>query len=109
MEQGDSSGLRINKEKSSILIFNSKDRPEIINGIKVTDGIRYLGMTVTNKKKCFKAHRISNIEKERRLANTTYSVLSQSCNKILIRKTFLERHMPTSNIICVRHPRLNKN
>ena len=53
VEQGDSSSLRINKDKSSILIFNSKDRPEIINGIKVTDGIRYLGVTVTNKKNFF--------------------------------------------------------
>ena len=54
VDQGDRSGLRINKDKSKILIFNSKSKPEIINGIKVTNELKYLGVTITDKKNCFK-------------------------------------------------------
>ena len=35
-------GLEINKEKSNILIFNMVDKPEEIEGIKVTESIKYL-------------------------------------------------------------------
>ena len=70
------------------MIYNSKEKPESINGIKVTNQIKYLGVTVTDKKNCFKLHREKSIEKARRLANSTYSITSRSCNKVLIGKTY---------------------
>ena len=39
-------GLSINKAKSNILIYNSKEQPEHIEGIPVTNKMNYLGVTV---------------------------------------------------------------
>ena len=42
-------GLEINKEKSNVMIFNMKEQPEQIEGIKVVDRIKYLGIEIDNK------------------------------------------------------------
>ena len=40
--------LEINRDKSKIIIYNMKERPEEIGGVRVVDNIKYLGVTVTN-------------------------------------------------------------
>ena len=65
-------GLEINKEKSNVMIFNMKEQPEQIEGIKVVDRIKYLGIEIDNKRNYFKTQRIKIIEKARKLANMTY-------------------------------------
>lgn len=81
-------GLKINTEKSKIIIYQRKDKPESIRGIEVTDEIKYLGITVTDKEDCFRKHKEKVIERARVMANMTYPVIKQSCNKILIGKTY---------------------
>jgi len=81
-------GLDINKKKSNILIYNYKEQPEEIEGIKVTDNIIYLGINIQNKKDCFKLHRKDSIKKARKYSNLMPAVIAKSCNKLLIGKTF---------------------
>ena len=50
-------GLEINKTKSSILTYNMKDPPGAIEGIEVTNSVKYLGTKITNKRNCFKEHK----------------------------------------------------
>ena len=47
-------GLQINKDKSKILVYNSKDQIEEIEGLKITNEIKYLGVSIINQKNCFK-------------------------------------------------------
>ena len=81
-------GLEINKEKSNILIFNQRVQPEEIKGIKVVSDIKYLGVTVNKGRDCFKLHKDKMIQKARKLANQTFSVISKSCHKLMIGKTY---------------------
>ena len=53
IEEGRKYGLDINTEKSSILAFNLEDIPEEIEGIKTVKEIRYLGITIENKRNMF--------------------------------------------------------
>ena len=48
-------GLEINKDKSNILIFNMEDKPEKIEGIKVTENIKYVGIEIEGKRNIQKA------------------------------------------------------
>lgn len=68
--------------------MNKEQQPEEIEGIHVTSKIKYLGVTISNTRNCFKEHKEMMIKKARRFANTTYSIISKSCNKMLIGKTF---------------------
>ena len=61
---------------------------EEIEGIKVTDKIKYLGININNIKNCFKDHKEEILKKAQRMANLTYSVIHKSCNKMLIGKTY---------------------
>ena len=81
-------GLEINKQKSKIIIFNVKEKPEMIGGINITDKIKYLGITINDSKNCFKAQKEKIMEKARKMANMTYSVIAKSCSKLLIGKTY---------------------
>lgn len=65
-----------------------ENQPQEIEGIKVTDSIKYLGLTIDNKKNYFKTQKRIIIEKAQKLANTTYCVIAKSCNKLMIGKTF---------------------
>ena len=64
-------GLSINKAKSNILIYNSKEQPDHIEGIQVTNKMNYLGVTVQNKKDChcFKLHKEECLNKARHRSN----------------------------------------
>jgi len=81
-------GLEINKNKSKIIIFNMKDKPERIRDIEVSDKLKYLGILINDSKKCFRIQKEEMIKKARKLANVTYSVVGRCCSKILIGKTF---------------------
>ena len=47
-------GFEVNKDKSNVLIFNMEDKPEEIDGIKVTESIKYLGIEIEGKKNMIK-------------------------------------------------------
>ena len=80
-------GLNINKEKSNIMIYNYKEATEeYIEGISVTKKINYLGITIQNKKDCFKLQKMESLEKAKKNANIMPAVIAKSCNKLLIGK-----------------------
>ena len=81
-------GLEINREKSNVMIMNMKEQPEQIEGIKMVNRIKYLGIGIDNKRNYFKTQKIKIIEKARKLANMTYAVIKKSCNKLLISRTY---------------------
>ena len=54
IEVSASFGLNINKEKSNILIYNCKSNIEEIEGIKVVNKIKYLGLFIDNKRDMFR-------------------------------------------------------
>ena len=81
-------GLHINVEKSSALIYNNSDGVKEIEGIKVVDKVKYLGLTLSEGKDIFKEQKEDMINKAKKLSNLTYSVIARSCNKVLIGKTF---------------------
>ena len=60
------SGLEINKNKSNILIFNMKESPEEIEGIKVADSIKYLGIELEGKRNMFAKHKKNMIKKQKK-------------------------------------------
>ena len=82
-------GLNINKGKSNVLLFNHDGtRPEEVGGIRVSNTIRYLGADARGSKMCFCAYRKGKIQLAERMANLTFSVISRSCDKLLIGKTY---------------------
>ena len=87
-EAAEEVGLGVNKEKSNIIIFNIERMPKEVQGIAVTNEIRYLGVTINNTRDCFKAHKARKMEQAAKMANMTYSVIARSCNKLLIGKTY---------------------
>ena len=54
----------------------------------ITNKINYLGVTVQNKKDCFKLHKKQCLSKARHRSNLMPAVIATSCNKILIGKTY---------------------
>ena len=81
-------GLELNKEKSSILVYNNKENIEEIDGIKVVEQIKYLGLKIDNERDIFKSQKIDLIDRAGKAASRTYSVIKRSCNKMLIGKTY---------------------
>ncbi|XP_068205143.1 DNA repair protein RecN-like [Palaemon carinicauda] len=69
-------------------LITYKIKPEEIEGIKVTDIIRYLGIEIEGKRNMFKKQKKKMMEKAEKLANLTYSIIAKSCYKILIGKTY---------------------
>ena len=80
-------GLKINKAKSNIMIFNMKEQPDNIEDIEVVNKIRYLGLEI-DKRNYFKSQRIKMIEKAGKMANMTYSIIGKGCNRLLTGKTY---------------------
>ena len=81
-------GLEVNKEKSSMLIFNRKDHPQEIEGITVKDHIKYLGVTIDGKRDMFQSQKKMMVDKAHRMANMTYGIIAKCCNKLLVGKTY---------------------
>ena len=88
VEIGKKGGLDINKDKSSILIYNMKMKPEEIEVLKVVDNIKYLRLKIDDKRNMFKTQKSEMTAKAQNLANLTYSLIEKSCNKIMIGKTY---------------------
>ena len=66
-------------------------RGTVINqvlGMKVVDQLKYLGVTVSNKKNCFLQYTKDKILQARKIPIVTYSIIVRSCNKIMIGKTY---------------------
>lgn len=81
-------GLTINRRKSKIIVFNCKEKYENIENMEVVDEIEYLGVTVTNKKRCFLPYKKKHIEVARKMTNNIYSVISRCCNRLMVGKTY---------------------
>lgn len=81
-------GMKINKNKSVAMVFNSEQVFAEIEGIKVGESMKYLGMTVNKGNNFLKLHKENKIKACRRFSNLTYSVVQKSCNNVLIGKTY---------------------
>ena len=81
-------GLQINRDKSAILIFNCKDQPQSIVDIPVVEQIKYLGVTVVNKKKLYKEHINGMLQKAQKMANMTFGITQRCCNRLMIGKCY---------------------
>ena len=77
----------IKRKVATVLIFNMKDKPQEIAGIRISNTVKYLGITINDTKNLFKEHKRLMIEKAIRMANITYSVVARSCARMLIGKT----------------------
>ena len=81
-------GLSINKNKSNIIIFNSKNQPEYIEDIPITTSITYLGVNINNKKDCYKLQRTEATKRAKKYSSMMPAIIAKSCNIILIGKTY---------------------
>ena len=83
------SGLEINLEKCKCMIFNMKENlPCKVKGIQVVEEIKYLGVQITNDRNCFGKYKKEKIKLARKLMNLTYTVFSNSSNRLIIGKTY---------------------
>ena len=81
-------GLEMNAMKSKCMIFNYRGASiELLKGMEVVEQLRYMGVTVFNKRNCFLQHKKEKIMQARKIANLTYSIIAHSCSKIMIGKT----------------------
>ena len=83
-------GMKINKEKSMAIKFNHDGVVNCIEGIKLVNSIKYLGVTISGSRNCFKLHKENKLKTSKRMSNLTYSIVSNSCNKVMIGKTYWE-------------------
>ena len=81
-------GLKLNRSKCKIMVFNGNETDEKIGNIDVVDSFRYLGVEIINKKKLFKLQIEKSLGKAQKMSNLLYMVLGNSCNRLLIGKTF---------------------
>ena len=49
---------------------------------------KYLDIGITSKQNMFREQRKSMMKKAQKMANMTYGMISKSCNKVMIGKTF---------------------
>lgn len=88
IERAGEIGLKINTSKSNIVIFDGQNNPENINDIKVVEEIKYLGVDICNGKDIFAQYKRRKMSAAKRMSNMTYSVISRSCNKVMVGKTY---------------------
>ncbi|MPC63293.1 hypothetical protein E2C01_057389 [Portunus trituberculatus] len=56
-------GLDINKNKSFVMIYNHKTNADNFHGINIVSEIRYLGVNITNKRRCFTSYKKEKMNK----------------------------------------------
>ena len=56
--------------------------------MEMVEQIKYFGMTVNNNRNYFSLHKKEKILQVKRMVNLTYSIITRSCNKMLIGKTY---------------------
>ena len=81
-------GLEINEKKSMVMVYKGKSEVGEIEGIKVVDKIKYLGMEIGNKKDIFKGQKQNILKRIDGRAYEINKVIETSCNKLLIGKTW---------------------
>ena len=82
-------GLSLNREKSQVLIYNSREpKPEYMGEIGVVDSIRYLGILVECRRDCFRAFKQERILLAEKMANVAFSVVARSCSRVVVGKAF---------------------
>ena len=84
-------GLKINTEKSNILIYNNKSNQQdnyTIEDINIKEEIKYLGTTITNKRDCFKKQKTDILKSAKKYMAIIPSVTARGCNRIILGKTF---------------------
>ena len=81
-------GLKLNRNKCKIMIFNSKQKIKEIAEIEVVKNIKYLGIKIDNERKWYKSQKLKSNETALKMTNIMYSILGNCCNRMLIGKTF---------------------
>ena len=81
-------GLEINESKSKILIYKGRTGEKEIEGIKVVNSIKYLGVEVGNERDIFRGHREKVLKLAEGRATQVNGVIGTSCNKLLVGKTW---------------------
>ena len=73
----DECGMSINKAKCSIMMFNYKEKilKDNIEGIQITGKINYMGVSIQDKRNCFKKQKIEQINKAKRCVNLMPAVI----------------------------------
>ena len=71
-----------------VMIYKGKEEVTEIEGIKVVDSIKYLGLEVGNKKDIFKGHKEKILNKAEGMATQVNKVIETSCNKLIVGKTW---------------------
>ena len=90
--------------KSKCMIFTYRGAPiKLLKGMEVVEQLRFLGVTVVNKRNCFLQHKKGKIMQARKMANLTYCIIARSCSKILIGKTYFKSCFARL-IICIIGP-----
>ena len=81
-------GLKLNRKKCQMIVFNSKDQEREINGIKTAENMKYLGIDICKQRRWYK-NQVENMKtKGNKLSNVLFSVLGCCCNRMIIGKTF---------------------
>ena len=106
-------GLEMNDRKSEVMIFNSENRPESVEGIGVVREIKYLGVRVGDSFIMFEMHRGEMINKAKWMRGMTYSVIEKSCHRIMIGKCYwkcvvLPRVLYGSEVVILRVKELDE-
>ena len=91
IEIAEEMGLKINREKSNCMVFNTTETRRQIGGIGIVSDVKYLGVRINNTKNCYRLNKIEKLKKCHKYANLTYSVVYKSCNRVLIGKNLLEK------------------
>ena len=81
-------GLKINREKSKIIMFNMKTDQTEIENIEIVDKVKYLGITICNRRDIYKEHKKEMSIKARKMEMMLYGVIGRSCNRMMVGKTY---------------------
>ena len=87
-EAAGESGLAINRDKSMCMVFNGENVGEDVGGVRVVSEMRYLGVTVVDKRDCYSVNRREKVIMAEKMSNLTYSVVARACDRVLIGKTY---------------------
>jgi len=83
--------LEINENKSHIICFNCKEDKKEYMGMKIVDEIKYLGVTIRNKRNLFSKHMDLKLKRLPFFEHLIYECTSARLNKILIGKTIWQQ------------------
>ena len=101
-------GLEINERKSMVMVYKGKSEEGEIEGIKVVDKMKYLGMEIGNKKDIFKGQKQNILKRIDGRAYEINKVIETSCNKLLIGKTWWKCGIVAGELLGVGVMNFNK-